>query len=126
MAYPTTNLSGARIDIDPHANEWQTIELSEAVVTAYSLDEWARQFSLGTAGYRDQLDPADYASPGVPFNVVTLSILGEAKARVFARKGTPKGQTEIHIGGETRPHTQRFIAILARLYAAHEIRVHLR
>src|SRR5215467_2296970 len=79
-----------------------------------------------TAGYRDQLDPDDATNPEVAFNLVTIAILGEAKARVFERK-LSKGETGcVHVGGETRPHTQEFISLLSRIYAAHDMVVHLR
>jgi phosphomannomutase len=116
-----------RVDLNPYEDEWGEIRLSDEVVKSYSLDEWSRAFSLMTAGYRDQLDPEDANNPQVAFNLVTVAILGEAKARVFERK--PERQREIahvHVGGETRPHTQEFIGILSRIYAAHDMKVHLR
>ncbi|MFO7557280.1 MAG: hypothetical protein R6X10_00485 [Desulfobacterales bacterium] len=102
------------------------IELTEEVVASYSLEKWARNFTLMTAGYRDQLDPEDAGNPGVAINLVTIAILGEAKARVFKRKKTGAEGLHVHIGGETRPHTQDFIRLLARVYAAHGFKVHLR
>ena len=105
---------------------WQRIEITEELAQLYSLDEWSQGFSLMTAGYRDQLDPDDAANPEVAFNVLTVMILGEAKARVFKRKLAEGQVGHVHIGGETRPHTQEFISILSRIYAAHEMQVHLR
>lgn len=102
------------------------IELSEEVAASYSLEKWAQNFTLMTAGYRDQLDPDDAGNPGVAINLVTIAILGEAKARVFKRKKAGIDGLHVHIGGETRPHTQDFIRILARVYAAHGFKVHLR
>ena len=119
-------LNIARVDLDPYGDGWRKIDLSDEIIAAYSLEPWARQFSMMTAGYRDQLDPADYANPSVPFNVVKLAVLGEAKARVFSAKPGARRPLHVHIGGETRPHTQEFIAVLARVYAAHEMLVHLR
>jgi phosphomannomutase len=114
------------LDIRPFAKEWQEIKLSEEIIASYALEKWADHFSLMTAGYRDQLNPMDANDPGVPFNSLIVAILGEAKARVFSRKLAPGQQAHVHIGGETRPHTQDFIAILSRIYAAHNIKVHLR
>src|SRR3972149_966138 len=110
-----------RINVHPHNNTWESVEISNALITAYSLEEWVHNFSLMTAGYRDQLDPGDPGNPMVAFNLVTVAILGEAKARVFERKLTGGDIAEVHIGGETRPHTQEFISILARIYAAHNM-----
>jgi len=112
--------------INPYEDLWAEIDLSQDAFDAYSLSEWSERFSLMTAGYRDQLDPEDAANPGVPFNSLTIAIMGEAKARVFKRKLARGAVSHVHIGGETRPHTQEFIAILSRVYAAHDIKVHLR
>jgi len=115
-----------RFKINPQENKLEKLDISDSLASTYSLDSWAQDFNLMTAGYRDQLDPADAANPAVAVNLVTIAILGEAKARVFKRKGL-NGQTlHVHIGGETRPHTQEFICILARVYAAHDFVVHLR
>lgn len=112
--------------IKPYEKEWYKINLTDELVASYSLDKWSENFSLMTAGYRDQLNPDNADDPNVGFNSITVSILGEAKARVFNRKLKSGEQAHIHIGGETRPHTQDFIAILSRIYAAHNITVHLR
>jgi phosphomannomutase len=120
------NEHSERIDIDPKRDKWQKIEITDKLVDSYSLEEWANNFSLMTAGYRDQLDPNDRANPKVAFNTVTVAILGEAKARVLKRHIGKDRTIHLHIGGETRPHTQDFISILARVYAAHDIKVHLR
>jgi phosphomannomutase len=112
--------------INPYEDLWTEIDLSQSAFDAYSLNEWSERFSMMTAGYRDQLDPGDAANPDVPFNSLTIAIMAEAKARVFKRKLAEGTVSHVHIGGETRPHTQEFIAILSRVYAAHDIRVHLR
>lgn len=114
------------IEIDPSADVHQRIELSDEVVDVYALEKWANDFNLMTAGYRDQLDPDDIANPGVAVNIVTMIILGEAKARVFKRKAADNGSLSVHLGGETRPHTQDFINVMARVYAANGFKVHLR
>jgi len=114
------------LKIKPYEKEWREIGLSEGIVASYSLEKWAENFSLMTAGYRDQLNPDDADDPNVEFNSLKITILGEAKARVFKKKLAPGEQAHVHIGGETRPHTQDFIAVLSRVYAAHGIRVHLR
>ena len=115
-----------QIDIEPYSEIKQEIILSDDIIASYALEQWAENFSLMTAGYRDQLDPNDANNPQVAFNALTVAILGEAKARVFNRKLAPGQQAHVLIGGETRPHTQHFIAILSRVYSAHEIKVHLR
>ncbi|MBI5207945.1 MAG: hypothetical protein HY934_09155 [Candidatus Firestonebacteria bacterium] len=115
-----------KIEINPYDNKWQKIELIQSLIETYSLENWAKNFYLMTAGYRDQLDPKDIANPEVAFNLLTIAILGEAKARVFKRKFANNEQAHVHIGGETRPHTQEFICILSRIYIAHNIKVHLR
>ncbi len=102
------------------------LQLTEELVKTYHLDRWASEFSLMTAGYRDPLDPADPFSADVPFNSFTVAILAEAKARVFKRKLAEGELGHVHVGGETRPHTQAFIQVAARVYAAHGFNVHLR
>jgi len=119
-------MNSTRLVIPAFENEWRDIVLTPELVLSYSLEKWAEQFSLMTAGYRDQLNPDDAHDPGVAFNSLTVSILGEAKARVFERKLNVGESAHVHVGGETRPHTQEFIAILARVYAAHRFIVHLR
>jgi phosphomannomutase len=120
-------MDSGRVDLNPYDDKWDAIELSDDVVRSYSLDEWSRAFSLMTAGYRDQLDPEDANNPRVAFNLLTVAIVGEAKARVFERKLERQGEiAHVHVGGETRPHTQEFIGVLSRIYAAHDMRVHLR
>ncbi len=102
------------------------LEFTEDLVNTYHLDRWASEFSLMTAGYRDPLDLDDPFSADVPFNIFTVAILVEAKARVFERKLADGELGHVHIGGETRPHTQDFIRVAARVYAAHRFKVHLR
>ncbi len=109
-----------------NADQQVRLKLTDDIIRQYSLERWAAKFNLMTAGYRDQLDPGDHASPDVAFNAVTVAILGEAKARVFKRLAKPGETLHVHVGGETRPHTQTFIKILARVYAAHQFVVHLR
>ncbi len=112
--------------INPYKKEWQKIDLTENLVALYSLEKWSEKFFLMTAGYRDQLNPDNADDPNVTFNSIIVAIMGEAKARVFNRKLKAGEQAHVHIGGETRSHTQDFIAILSRVYAAHNITVHLR
>jgi phosphomannomutase len=114
------------LEINPFEKEWQEIELSKGIVDLYRLETWAKNFSLMTAGYRSRLNPNDANDPAEDFNSLIVAILGEAKARVFRRKLAHGEQAHVLIGGETRPHTQDFIAVLSRVYAAHDIRVHLR
>lgn len=115
-----------KLEIRPYEKEWTKIRISEQIVASYSLEKWAQSFSLMTAGYRDQLNPSDANDPHVAFNSLIIAILGEAKARVFEQMLASGERAHVHIGGETRPHTQDFIAILSRVYAAHQFTVHLR
>jgi phosphomannomutase len=108
------------IDIQDDAG---TIAITDAVVAEYGLTKWAEEFWLMTAGYRDRLDPDDWASVRAPFNCVTVAIMVEARARVLVRACT--GDVHVHVGGEVRPHTARFIALAARIYASHGCTVHL-
>ena len=103
------------------AHEEEIIVDSE-MVAAGGLDRWAEQFKLGTAGYRDLMDPEDMFNLGVPLNGLTLAIILEARARLAKEVGIKS----LHVGGEVRPHTQEFIDLAARIYAAHGISVHLR
>ena len=119
-------MQSEQVNINPYDDEWEDIKISDALVQTYSLEEWSGGFSLMTAGYRDQLNPADANDPKVAFNLLTASILAEAKARVFERKLKVGEIAHVHVGGETRPHTQEFIAVLSRVYAAHNMKVHLR
>lgn len=119
-------MSLRKLIISPYEKEWQEIIITDEVAALYSLDKWSENFSLMTAGYRDQLNPQDADDPGVAFNSLIIAILGEAKARVFERKLLAGEEAQVHIGGEVRPHTQEFIAILSRVYAAHNFKVHLR
>ncbi len=115
-----------KFHLNPNSETWDTIEISNSIIKTYSLEKWANDFSLMTAGYRDQLDTEDIDNPEVAFNSLTVAIMGEAKARVFAKKLSQGATGSVHIGGETRPHTQEFINILARIYAANGFKVHLR
>ncbi len=103
-----------------------TVKLGEDLVRDFHLDRWADEFSLMTAGYRDRLDPDDPVNPEAPFNALTVAILAEAKARVFERALGAGDVGHVVVGGEVRPHTQLFIRIAARIYAAHGFHVHLR
>lgn len=106
----------------PFAPRRETINLDAALCSAAGLPAWAAQFKLGTAGYRDLLDPADFFNPGVPFNALTAAVFLEARARLAVARGL----RALHVGGEVRPHTQELIDLAARIYAAHGLRVHLR
>jgi phosphomannomutase len=119
-------MSKVQLSIRPHEDTWQEIRISDELTALYSLRDWSENFSLMTAGYRDQLDPRDATNPKVAFNSVTIAILGEARARVLEKHFPPGLVVHLHIGGETRPHTDEFIAILSRIYAAHSMTVHLR
>ena len=106
----------------PFANRPEEFEIGPELVAAAGLEAWSSQFKLGTAGYRDLLDPEDLFNFGVPLNGLTLAIILEARARLAVAKGIKS----LHVGGEVRPHTQEFIDLASRIYAAHGISVHLR
>jgi phosphomannomutase len=113
----------APMPIDLDDDRACVLGITDAVVAEYGLAKWAQDFWLMTAGYRDRLDPEDWRSARVPFNAVTVAIMVEARARVLAR--AVSGPASVHVGGEVRPHTQRFVALAARIYAAHGFTVHL-
>jgi phosphomannomutase len=118
-------MSDRSIRFDPSSDEKLELRLDDAIVELYGLERWSREFSLMTAGYRDPLDPEDGFNPEAPFNLLTIAILAEAKARVFKGTGTSWNR-HVHIGGEVRPHTQAAIKVMARVYAAHGYEVHVR
>ena len=49
-----------------------------------------------------------------------------ASGREWRLRQAAAGLARLHVGGEVRPHTQEFIDLAARLYAAHGLEVHLR
>ena len=106
----------------PFATSVESLAVTPAVAERYGLAAWAENFALGTAGYRDLLDPDDFFSSEVPFNAVTVAIMLEARAQLALEHGLGR----LHVGGEVRPHTQEFIDLAARLYAGHGLQVHLR
>ncbi|MBK6899039.1 MAG: hypothetical protein IPH09_07130 [bacterium] len=106
----------------PFRRDEETIRISPALARDGGLLAWARDFQLGTAGYRDLLDPADLHSTEVPFNSLNVSVMLAARAQLALEEGL----AHLHVGGEVRPHTQEFIDLAARLYAACGICVHLR
>lgn len=106
----------------PLATSPQTLAITPDLAARYRLQAWAAQFELGTAGYRDLLDPSDLFSPEVPFNAVTVAVMLAARAELAREHGL----TRLHVGGEVRPHTQSLIDLAARLYAAAGLTVHLR
>ena len=78
-----------RVDIQPDANRFAEIRLTDDMAEFYHLDTWSKEFSLMTAGYRDRMDPDDAGNPEVPFNLLTVALLADAKAKVFCKKGVP-------------------------------------
>ena len=106
----------------PFATQVETITIGAEQVAAAGLEAWAAQFKLGTAGYRDLLDPEDLFNTAVPFNALTVALVLEARAQLSRAAGL----ASLHVGGEVRPHTQELIDLAARLYAAHGFAVHLR
>lgn len=107
--------------------EKNEIIITEELIKEESLKEWAKSFQLGTAGYRAQMDPANPENHKVDFNALKMAIIAEAKACVYDElfKNTGR-EIDHHVGGEVRPHTQEFIRLVSRVYAAHGHKVHLR
>jgi phosphomannomutase len=103
----------------------EKIIITEEIMQKESLKEWADSFQLGTAGYRDVLNPDDFYDPTVSFNRLKISIMAEARARVLKREVGESGLC-LHVGGEVRPHTREFIDLVSRIYAGHGIRVRRR
>jgi phosphomannomutase len=106
----------------PFAAEAESFVIDPELAVASGLTSWAAGFQLGTAGYRDLLDPDDLFNNDVPFNALNVAVLLEARAQLARQAGV----RTLHVGGEVRPHTQEFIDLAARLYAAHGIGVRLR
>ena len=106
----------------PFASRTETVAVDAALARTAGLEAWAAGFALGTAGWRDLLNPADLFDPGVPFNGLTVALVLEARARIAAAAGLRR----LHVGGEVRPHTRELIDLAARIYAAHGLEVHLR
>ena len=115
-------MSGSRALFTPFSTKAETINLDAALVASTNIEPWAQQFKLGTAGYRDLLDPDDLFNFTVPFNGLSAALILEARAQL----ATEAGIKSLHVGGEVRPHTQEFIDLAARIYSAHGISVHLR
>ena len=105
----------------PFATEAETIRVTPEIARCGLLD-WAAGFKLGTAGYRDLLDPEDLHNTEVPFNSLNLAVMLSARAQMALEDGL----ADLHVGGEVRPHTQAFIDLSARIYAAAGLTVHLR
>jgi len=107
--------------------EQKEIQITEELIKRENLKDWAASFELGTAGYRAQMDPEDAENSQVAFNALKMAIIAEAKACVYDEMFKDENITiEHHVGGEVRPHTQDFIKLVARIYAAHGHMVHLR
>lgn len=105
----------------PFADRAETLSITPDVAAAYGLAAWGEKFKLGTAGYRDLLDPEDFYSAEVPFNAVTASLMLTARVQLALEHGLKS----LHVSGEVRPHTQELIDLAARIYAAQGITVHL-
>ncbi|MGD2126636.1 MAG: hypothetical protein PVG99_11185 [Desulfobacteraceae bacterium] len=87
----------------------------------HGLFDWAAEFKLGTAGYRDTINMENLFATDAPYNAHTIMIVGEATARIYNQKG----YTSIHLGGEVRRYTAEIIELLGRIFASHGITVHL-
>ena len=111
-----------KLGFTPFAKKEEVFIIGKQEYETYNLEEWGKNFKLGTAGYRDLLDPEDLFSSEVPFNAVTMAVLAYSRAQVATKHKLKK----FHIGGEVRPHTQKFINLFSRIYAAQNMEVHLR
>jgi len=49
-----------------YANQIESFSITPELVDKYDLKSWSVGFKLGTAGYRDLLEPHDFFSPDVP------------------------------------------------------------
>ena len=105
----------------PFETSPETVRITPDVARSRKLADWAGAFELGTAGYRDLLDPQDMHNPEVPFNSLNVALMLQARAQLSLEDGLAR----LHVGGEVRPHTQAFIDLAARIYAAAGIEVHL-
>ncbi len=115
-------MTASRPLFTPFRRAEETIRITPALARDGGLLAWARDFQLGTAGYRDLLDPGDLHNTEVPFNSLNVAVMLAARAQLALEEGL----VHLHVGGEVRPHTQEFIDLAARLYAACGICVHLR
>ncbi len=106
----------------PFAAAPEAFDITPELVERAGLLPWARSFKLGTAGYRDLLDPDDLFNLEVPFNAMTAALFLTARAQLAVEHGLQS----LHVGGEVRPHTQELIDLAARIYAASGIEVYLR
>jgi len=100
----------------------ETVRLTPALAVETGLVAWAADFQLGTAGYRDLLDPDHFFSTEVPFNGLNVALMLYARAQLALEEGL----AHLHVGGEVRPHTREFIDLASRIYAAQGITVHRR
>jgi phosphomannomutase len=100
----------------------QTLKISAKLAESSGMSAWAADFKLGTAGYRDLLDPDDFFNSEVPFNGLNVALMLFARAQLALEEGL----AHLHVGGEVRPHTQEFIDLASRIYAAQGIAVHRR
>jgi len=105
----------------PFSHQEEVLDISPELIARGGLAGWAADFKLGTAGYRDLLNPADFFDLGVPFNGLTIAVMLEARAQLARDAGLRR----LHVGGEVRPHTRKLIDLAARIYAAHGLEVHL-
>jgi len=105
----------------PLKNEPETLRITPDLARD-TLLAWARDFKLGTAGYRDLLDPQDMHNTDVPFNSLNVAVMLYARAQLALEEGL----AQLHVGGEVRPHTQEFIDLAARIYAGAGLGVRLR
>ncbi len=112
---------GTDADISIPANRAVKIIYSKEFFQKHGLFCWVSEFKLGTAGYRDTINQTDFFQTDAPYNAHTIMIIAEAMARIYERRG----YVSLHLGGEVRRFTQEIIQLVSRIFASHDISVHL-
>ena len=97
------------------------ISYSKDFFQKHGLFEWVSEFKLGTAGYRDTFNLADFFQTDAPYNAHTIMMIAEAMARIYEKRG----YRSVHLGGEVRRFTQEIIQLVSRIFASHGVSVHL-
>jgi phosphomannomutase len=122
-----TNLSSLQIILknDPHveipSNKRVKVTYTRDFFETNGLFSWIKEFKLGTAGYRDTFNMEDFFSTDAPYNAHTIMIVSEAMARIYSRRG----YRSVHLGGEVRRYTSLIIELVSRIFASHDVTVHL-
>ncbi|MCK5219079.1 hypothetical protein KAR10_06130, partial [bacterium] len=101
--------------------------ISSEVSQKEKLVKWIKDyFQLKTAGYRGVTDPEDINNPAVLMNINKVALYTYARALIYKEKYGDKGDIHVSVGGDVRYHTKEFIDLIARIYAAQGITVHVK